>query len=53
MKKKYIYFNNLLQFYLKNKNRTFKMRTKHVQKIMICKNHNKKLPNDGENNVSN
>ena len=22
------------------------MRTKHVQKIMICKNHNKKLPND-------
>lgn len=32
MKKKYIYFNNLLYFYKKNKNRTFKMRTKHVQK---------------------
>ncbi len=36
----------------KNKNRTFKLRTKRVQKNMICKNLNKKLPNDGENNVS-
>ena len=53
MKKIYIYFNNLYYILQKNKNRTFKMRTKHVQKNMICKNHNKKLPNDGENNVSN
>ena len=50
--KKYIYINKLYNFNKKNKNRTFNIRTKHVQKIMICKNHNKKLPNDGENNVS-
>ena len=52
LKKKCNKFNYLLKKAYENKNRTFKIRTKRVQKNMICKNHNKKLTNIGENNVS-
>ena len=53
LKKKCNKFNYLLKKTYENKNRTFKIRTKRVQKNMICKNLNKKIPTNGEINVSN
>ena len=47
-----MFFNNLNKINNKNKNRTFQMRTKHVQKNTICKNHIKKLETREKLNVS-
>ena len=40
-----MFFNKLYNILKKNKNRTFKMRTKRVQENKICKNLNKNLGN--------
>ena len=45
LKKIILFINILSYFFKKNKNRTFKIRTKRVQEIMVCKNLNKNIGN--------